>query len=146
MIIPDTDILSIVQRADGPDYGIFVERLDAAEDEVAVTIVSFEEQMRGRLAFIARAKTPDQQINGYAKLHALLEDFTTRPILDFDQDSLIEFERLKRSKVRIGTMDLKIAAISLAHDALLLSRNLADFRKVPGLRMSDWTQGSQEVR
>jgi len=31
-------------------------------------------------------------------------------------------------------MDLKIAAIALAHDARLFSRNLIDFRKVPGLR------------
>ena len=69
----------------------------------------------------------------------LLEDFSTRPILDFDQPSALEFERLKASRVRIGTMDLKIAAISLAHDALLLSRNLTDFRKVPMLRVDDWS-------
>ena len=69
----------------------------------------------------------------------LLEDFSTRPILDFDQSSALEFERLKASRVRIGTMDLKIAAISLAHDALLLSRNLTDFRKVPMLRVDDWS-------
>ena len=42
-------------------------------------------------------------------------------------------------RVRIGTMDLKIAAIVLAHDATLLSRNLSDFRKVPGLKVEDWT-------
>ena len=145
MIILDTDVLSIVQRADGQEYDNLVGRLDSADDEVAVSIVSFEEQMRGWLAFIARAKSSIQQIKGYAKLHALLDDFITRPILDFDQNSVIEFERLKRSKVRIGTMDLKIAAISLSHDALLLSRNLTDFRKVPGLRVDDWTQGSLEI-
>jgi tRNA(fMet)-specific endonuclease VapC len=145
VIILDTDVLSIVQRADGQEYDNLVERLDAEDDEVAVSIVSFEEQMRGWLAFIAKANSSNQQIKGYAKLHALLADFITRPILDFDQNSVIEFERLKRSRVRIGTMDLKIAAISLAHDALLLSRNLTDFRKVPGLRVDDWTQRAQEL-
>ena len=44
-----------------------------------------------------------------------------------------------RWKMRVGTMDFRIAAIALAHDALLLSRNLTDFRKVPGLRVEDWT-------
>jgi tRNA(fMet)-specific endonuclease VapC len=35
--------------------------------------------------------------------------------------------------------DLKIAAIALANDAILLSRNLSDFAKVSGLRVEDWT-------
>ena len=84
MILLDTDILSIVQRAEGLAYEKVVERLDSANEEVAVTIVSFEEQMRGWLSFIARARTSSQQVNAYAKLRALLEDFNTRPVLDFD--------------------------------------------------------------
>jgi tRNA(fMet)-specific endonuclease VapC len=36
-------------------------------------------------------------------------------------------------------MDLRIAAIALANDALLLSKNLTDFLKVPGLQVADWT-------
>jgi tRNA(fMet)-specific endonuclease VapC len=116
-----------------------VEQLDAADDEVAVCIVSFEEQMRGWLAYIAKSRSLDQQIGGYARLHAMLDDFNTRPVLDFDQRAAAEFERLNRLKLRIGTMDLKVAAIALANDALLLSKNLIDFRKVPGLRVKDWT-------
>ena len=139
MIILDTDVLSIVQRADGQEYDRLVRRLDAAEDEVAVSIVTFEEQMRGWLAFIARATSATGQIRGYGYLHALLDDFATRPVLDFDQRCATEFERLIRAKVRIGTMDLKIAAVSIAQDALLLSKNLRDFRKVPGLRVDDWS-------
>ncbi len=42
-------------------------------------------------------------------------------------------------KLRIGTMDLRIAAIAIAQDALLLSKNLTDFRTVPGLSVEDWT-------
>ena len=139
MIILDTDVLSFIQRAAGPEYDQLIERLDAAEDEVAVAIVSFEEQMRGWLAYIARAQSSNQQIQGYARLHGLLEDFTTRPVLDFDQRAATEYERFIGLKLRVGTMDLRIAAIALAHDALLLSRNLTDFRKVPGLRVDDWT-------
>lgn len=39
---------------------------------------------------------------------------------------------------RIGTMDLKISAIALSHDALLLSRNLVHFQQVPGLKIENW--------
>jgi tRNA(fMet)-specific endonuclease VapC len=59
--------------------------------------------------------------------------------VDYDQREAVEFERLRQARIHIGTMDLKIAAIALANNATLLSRNLADFGKVPGLRVEDWT-------
>jgi predicted nucleic acid-binding protein len=49
------------------------------------------------------------------------------------------FQRLRRARVRVGTMDLKIATIVVSRDATLLSRTLADFRQVPGLQVEDWT-------
>jgi hypothetical protein len=49
--------LSIVQRATGREYDNLAAALDSAGDEVAVSIISFEEQMRGWLAFVARAKS-----------------------------------------------------------------------------------------
>ena len=48
------------------------------------------------------------------------------------------FEQLRRQKIRIGTQDLKIAAVALKMDALLLTANLRDFRQVPGLRVENW--------
>jgi tRNA(fMet)-specific endonuclease VapC len=35
-------------------------------------------------------------------------------------------------------LDLKIASVALANNATLLSRNLQDYQKVPGLRVVDW--------
>lgn len=60
-------------------------------------------------------------------------------ILDFDHQAAVEFDRLQKQRIRIGTMDLKIAAIALANNATLLSRNLKDFGKVPGLKVEDWS-------
>ena len=45
---------------------------------------------------------------------------------------------LRKSRLRIGTMDLKIASIAIAHDATLLTRNTVDFAKAPGLRFENW--------
>jgi tRNA(fMet)-specific endonuclease VapC len=142
MLILDTDLLTLVQRKSGDVYARLNVRLEAAVaagEAVAVTIVSVEEQMRGWLAYIARAKTKESKIDAYGRLHELINDFSTRRILEFDAASANNLGRLLKAKIRIGTADLKIAAITLANSATLLSRNLKHFRKVPALRVEDWT-------
>ncbi len=139
MIVPDTDVLTILQSASGGEFERLVRRLDDAPDRpVYVTIVSFEEQMRGWLAYIARSKVPDRQVVAYQRLRRLVDDYRKRPILDYDTRAALEFGQLVQRRIRIGTMDLKIAAIVLSQGAKLISRNLADFRKVPGLTVEDW--------
>ena len=61
----------------------------------------------------------------------------------FDEAAAIAYQKLRRLRIRIGTMDLKIAAIVIAQNGILLSKNLKDFRKVPGLRVEDWTVGGE---
>ena len=48
------------------------------------------------------------------------------------------FNHLREQGVRVGTQDMKIASIALAHDVRLLTRNTLDFAKVPGLRFENW--------
>jgi tRNA(fMet)-specific endonuclease VapC len=48
-------------------------------------------------------------------------------IVRWSEPAADEFERLRKQRIRIGTQDLKIAAIALATDSLLLSANLRDF-------------------
>lgn len=64
--------------------------------------------------------------------------FSRWEILPFDDPAADQFESLRQAKVRIGTMDLKIASIALVHDATLPSANARDFEQVPGLRVEDW--------
>lgn len=140
MRIVDTDVLTIWQRASGLEYDRLKARITAYGQGLYVTIVSFEEQMKGWLAYAAKAKEPEQYVVAAGRLHALLADFCDRNVLDFDDRAAAEFRRLKAMKVRIGTPDLRIAAITLANRATLVTRNLRDFRKVPGLRAEDWTR------
>lgn len=44
-----------------------------------------------------------------------------------------------RVKIKIGRMDLRIAAVALEHGTILVSRNTRDFRKVPALQIEDWS-------
>lgn len=46
--------------------------------------------------------------------------------------------RLTRSGQIIGPNDLLIAATALAHGAILVTHNVAEFSRVPGLLIEDW--------
>ncbi len=61
------------------------------------------------------------------------------PLLSFNDRVAEVFQQLQQSHLRMGTMDLKIAATALGHQATLLTRNFADFKLVPGLIIEDWT-------
>jgi tRNA(fMet)-specific endonuclease VapC len=61
-------------------------------------------------------------------------------IVLFDEAAADRFASLRRQRIRIGTMDLKIASMALVHDALLLTGNSRDFSQVPGLRHENWLQ------
>ncbi|MCI0642149.1 MAG: type II toxin-antitoxin system VapC family toxin [Gemmataceae bacterium] len=133
-------MITIILRREGQDYERLSHRLSAEElTAVRLTIISFEEQARGWLARIAKARKAEEQVRFYKMLHRLLDFYRQFEILDFDDKSAECYKELQQSRVRIGTMDLRIAAIVLSHDAALISRNLRDFQKVPGLSVEDWT-------
>ena len=139
MLVLDTDHVSLLQWGAGEQAEHLRSRLQATSEEVAVTIVSYEEQTRSWLAYVARARTLGQQVEAYRRLRRHLDVYRTAKLLDFDGQAATEFHRLQRARLRIGTMDLRIAAIALVHDARLLTRNAVDFGKATNLRMEDWT-------
>ena len=79
-----------------------------------------------------------RQIRGYQLFQQTVAAFPRFDILPFEEAAADVFERLQSERVRVGTMDLKSGAICLSHDATLLTRNRADFGKVPGLRIENW--------
>jgi tRNA(fMet)-specific endonuclease VapC len=140
MVILDTDHVSLLEKADSPEGQRLKERMRPLPvEEKTTTIISFEEQTRGWLAYLARGRSLAQQIEAYRRLKLQLDNYCRMLVLAFDEHAAAEFQRLRNLRIRIGTMDLKIAAVALTQRATLLSRNLSDFRKVPGLAVEDWT-------
>ncbi len=138
MIILDTDHLSLLQRR-GVAGARLLTRLEAANQPVAITIISVEEMIRGWMAEINRTPTAEAQTLYYAKLAQLLDYFAEWDVVAFDLPTAQQFEQLRRLHLRsIGTQDLKIAAVALRHKATLLSANLQHFRLVPHLQVEDW--------
>jgi hypothetical protein len=71
MYIFDTDHLSLIQRNGQEGKRILAKLAEIEDPEVAVTVITYEEQIRGRLAFLAKAKTLDEQIFAYQGLQQL---------------------------------------------------------------------------
>jgi tRNA(fMet)-specific endonuclease VapC len=137
MLVLDTDHLVELDR--GSSQGAALQqKLEDAGDAVATTIISAEEQFRGWLAQLHRQRDPHEQIATYQRLQRRIAFFAAWHVLPWDTDAADILQGLRRQRVRIGTTDLKIASIVLAHDATLLSRNLRDFQQVPNLRVEDW--------
>jgi tRNA(fMet)-specific endonuclease VapC len=139
VILLDTDHINVLKYPDRPQFVTLTSQLNAAADQdIATTIITVEEQMRGWLAWINRSDNVHRQVPAYHELLRLFDFFSRWQIIPFDDQAATRFQSLRQQRIRIGTMDLKIATIALVHDALLLSANLRDFQQVPDLRVADW--------
>jgi tRNA(fMet)-specific endonuclease VapC len=140
MYILDTDHLSLIQR-NGEEGKRIIARLAAIDNpQVAVTVITYEEQVKGRLSVLARAKTLDEQVFAYQGLQQVAIDYLKIAILPFSYAAALEHQRLRKAYPRLGNMDLKIAAISLTNNALLLTRNKSDFGQIVELTSEDWSK------
>lgn len=140
MYVLDTDHVGVLQRASGPEYMALSRRIARySQIDFYVTIVSFHEQFLGWNAYIARAKGQLGTVRGYRRMEQILNDFSASQLLPFDEDAADQFDEFRRQRIRIGTMDLRIAAIAMVHQMTLLTRNLVDFQRVPNLTVEDWT-------
>ncbi len=139
MYLLDSDHISMIHRA-GEEGKRIEKRMDQiASDQIALCIITYEEQMRGWLAEIARVRSLEQQKPRYVELNRMLELYCSTPLLSFDDKAIFIYQSLWLKRLRVGTMDLKIASIALANEATLLTRNSSDFQKIPDLRIENWS-------
>lgn len=136
MILLDTDSITLLMK--GHD-GI-TRRIIAASEPVAVTIITRIEILQGRFSSVLKAENgerlllaqhwPAQNEHYLSGLNCIL----------FDEAAANQFDRLKTitSLRRIGRADLLIASIALAHRAILVTRNLKHFERIPNLAVENW--------
>jgi tRNA(fMet)-specific endonuclease VapC len=136
----DTDHISFLQRRSGPEYAALAARMaQHSPVDFAFPVISFHEQVLGAHTFLSRARTTPDVIRGYTLLQEVLQGFVAAPVLPFDAAAAAVFDGLQAQRVRVATMDLRIAAIALSRGLVLLTRNVVDFSRVPGLTTEDWT-------
>ena len=136
----DTDHASFLQGASGTEYERIVARLNQLDDDdTAISIVSLHEQALGCHKRINRAKRVEDLVAGYDLLTKVLNAYCLATILEYDRAAAEMFAGLRQQKVRIGTMDLRIASIALVNGLVVVTRNSRDYSQVPGLAIEDWT-------
>ncbi len=136
LYVLDTDHISLFQRGHAEVVGR-VNRTSA--DEIAVSIISYEEQLRGRLDIVRKSSDARHLVIAYLRLREMHELFCAIHILDFDASGSRIYEQLRRQHRQLGAMDLRIAATTLAHSGTLVTRNTPDFARIANLPLEDWS-------
>lgn len=137
----DTDILTLLAHEDSPEAPRIRQKIRELPPEnfIVTTVVNYEEQIRGWMAALARARSPRAEVQVYDRLLRHLGTFRRMIVLAYNDAAAEIAAQLRRQRVPGGAMDRKIAAIVLANGAVLVTRNIADFRRVPNLHIEDWT-------
>jgi tRNA(fMet)-specific endonuclease VapC len=118
----DTDHISVLQQQSGTDYNVLCTRMaQYPPADLALSVVSFHEQVLGCHTYIARARTSADLVRGFAMLARLLSDYMTAVIVPFDAAAAAMLDSLLTKRLRIAAMDLRIASIALAHGLILVT-------------------------
>jgi tRNA(fMet)-specific endonuclease VapC len=137
LYILDTDIISLFSR----QHPIVMARVATARQahEVAVTAITVDESYAGWHARVRKARKPPEIADAFAGLAAAAAVFGSLSIIPFPVPAIQRFDALKKLRLNVGPNDLRIAAIALEAGATVVTRNLRDFRRVPGLTCEDWS-------
>ena len=105
---------------------------------VVTSVITVDEQISSWYTVLRRAKTPERVSQTDDRLARTVVFVSQFPILGFSLEAISEYDRLLRSKLDVRANDLRIAAIVLTSNDILVTRNVADFSRVPGLRVENW--------
>ena len=126
----DSDHLSLQERG----HPVLRKRLAAVSPEsIAVSVVTVEETLRGRLALLARRTSGEPRIHAYQKLMETVRFFSSIPVVHFDSECERKYQELCALRLRVGSQDLRIAASALAKNMTVVTRNMKHFGRVPDL-------------
>jgi len=137
--ILDTDTLQYFQSG-VPDV---VERVRMhLADGIAITIISFEEQLDGWNAALKRVSKdhPERLVPIYDKMSQATRFMTELDIKPFTLDAALLYAKMRKAYRRSDAYDLRIAAIAMNSQATLVTNNTDDFKIIDGLRLVNWAR------
>ncbi|MGL5806317.1 MAG: type II toxin-antitoxin system VapC family toxin [Xenococcaceae cyanobacterium] len=116
---------------------------NAAKHRVAVSIITVQELFNGWIGRINDPSLVNNLPTLYSKLWTTVKYLQTVELVNYTPEADACLKQLLRDnpplrKNRIQK-DMRIAAIALSVNAIVVTRNQKDFGQVPGLRIVDWT-------
>jgi tRNA(fMet)-specific endonuclease VapC len=139
MIAFDADVLTEILAG----QSVYSERAARIPvHEQAVPIIVVEEILRGRLNSIRQAEAAKSRLTierAYELLERTLQAFHDVLVLSYSPAAEALYQEWRGRKLRVGTHDLRIAAICVARSATLATRNRRDFEQIPELSLEVWT-------
>ena len=110
-----------------------------AEDQIATSTITLEEQLRGWLTVLSKSDTPEQLAVAYKRLRDVFDFFQSIDMFDFDNVCAVKYTELRTQYKRLGKMDLRIAAVAMVSGAILVTRNSQHFSQIAHLEIQDWS-------
>jgi tRNA(fMet)-specific endonuclease VapC len=139
MFFLDTDIATLVFH----QHERVLARMSKVDpDKIALPLATRMEMLRGRIEAIAKAATAEEllrAVTGLARTETFLAQFH---IVLIDESAANIFDQLRANKKlnKMDRGDLLQAAIALANNATLVTRNTKDYANVPKLKLENWAE------
>lgn len=124
LYIFDTDVLSLLQY-NHPK--VMQQCIAHFHDDLAITIISVEEQLAGWYARLRQAKTTDDLAQLYQRMTETVEMLRQFQLVSFSKNAILRYRQLAGRKLGVRKSDLRIAAIALENGATVVTRNRRDF-------------------
>ncbi len=127
----DTDLVVAFFRK-SPEAASKIQEFKASDSELVITSITLCELYRG--AFLSLKKDENLAlVNNLLERASLLVQDKISCLL-FGQD----YAFLQKKGIQTQEMDLMIAGICKANNAVLVTRNVKDFRNIPNLLVEKW--------
>jgi tRNA(fMet)-specific endonuclease VapC len=101
--------------------------------------VNVEEALGGWYALLRQARTNAEQARAASRLANAFMFLAQFPVYPLTEAALDRADQLAKSRLNVGKMDLKIAALALELGATVVANNRRDFGRVPGLVIEGWS-------
>jgi tRNA(fMet)-specific endonuclease VapC len=137
--ILDTDHISLFLG----NYPSVRDRVIQAQAECSITVISIQEIFNGWVGQLNRVENEAYKIEIYQRLHLTTQFIQQMPVLNYDRVASDRYQQIIQANPALAKRrlekDMRIAAIALANEATIVTRNQRDFEQVLSLNIEDWS-------